>query len=211
MTYFENMWLFAVLLFGIIIVPGMDSLFVLANSLNGGRKLGFAAVAGIMLGGVFHTIFGAVGVGIILKLAPQLFSIMLVAGAAYMAWIGYTLMRSSITVDGVGVVTNRSLAVAFRQGAITCIINPKAYLFTIAVYPQFLKPEFGPIWAQAVVMGILTALMQLGIYGGLAIAAGKSRDLLIANPAATMFVGRAVGVLFFVAAAFTAWKVLGKF
>jgi threonine/homoserine/homoserine lactone efflux protein len=206
MTYTENLWLYTVLLFGIIIVPGMDSLFVLANSLTGGRKLGLAAVAGIMLGGVFHTLFGAVGVGIILKLAPALFTVMLVAGAAYMAWIGYTLMRSSITVEGVGVVTSRSLGVAFRQGSITCMLNPKAYLFTIAVYPQFIKPLYGPIWSQAVVMGILTALMQLGIYGGLALAAGKSRDLLIANPTATMLAGRLVGLVFIIAAGFTAWK-----
>ena len=206
MTYTQNVWLYTVLLFGIIIVPGMDSLFVLANSLTGGRKLGLAAVAGIMLGGVFHTMFGAVGVGIILKLAPALFTAMLVAGAAYMAWIGYTLMRSSITVEGVGVVTSRSLGVAFRQGAVTCILNPKAYLFTVAVYPQFIKPLYGPIWSQAVVMGILTALMQLGIYSGLAVAAGKSRDLLIANPTATMLAGRLVGFVFIIAAGFTAWK-----
>ena len=102
MTYTENIWLYTALLFGIIIVPGMDSLFVLANSLTGGRKLGLAAVAGIMLGGVFHTVFGAVGVGVILKLAPRLFTVMLVAGAGYMAWIGYTLVKSSIRVDAVG-------------------------------------------------------------------------------------------------------------
>ncbi len=205
MTYTENIWVFTVLLFGIVVIPGMDSLYVLANSLTGGRKLGFVAVAGLVLGGVFHTIFGAVGVGVILKLAPSLFTIMLVAGAAYMAWIGYTLMRSSITVAGVGVVSNRSLWVAFRQGVITCVLNPKAYLFTIAVYPQFIKPAYGPIWSQALVMGLLTALMQFSIYGSLAFAAGKSRDMLIANPTATMWIGRAVGFAFFVAAGFTAW------
>ncbi|MGB8314279.1 MAG: LysE family translocator, partial [Aestuariivirga sp.] len=51
MTYTENLWLYLVLLFGIIIVPGMDSLFVMANSLTGGKRLGMAAVFGIMLGG----------------------------------------------------------------------------------------------------------------------------------------------------------------
>ncbi len=205
MTYTENIWLYTALLFGIIIVPGMDSLFVLANSLTGGRKLGLAAVAGIMLGGVFHTVFGAVGVGVILKLAPRLFTVMLVAGAGYMAWIGYTLVKSSIRVDAVGKATSRSLGVAFRQGAITCMLNPKAYLFVIAVYPQFIKPAYGPIWTQALVMGVLTAFMQFSIYGGLAVAAGKSRDLLIANPMTTMWIGRGVGLAFIIAAGFTAW------
>jgi threonine/homoserine/homoserine lactone efflux protein len=206
MTYAENLWLYLVLLFGIIIVPGMDSLFVLANSLTGGRRLGLAAVFGIMLGGMYHTIFGAVGVGILLRLAPALLTVLLIAGAAYMAWIGYTLLKSSITVNAVGTATTRTWATAFRQGAITCMLNPKAYLFTISVYPQFIKPLYGPILGQALVMGVMTALMQLGIYGSLALAAGKSRDLLIANPRATMLIGRLVGLVFIIAAGITAWE-----
>src|SRR5215475_11561517 len=51
MSYAENLWLYFLLLFGIIIVPGMDMLFVLANALTGGRGAGLAATAGIMLGG----------------------------------------------------------------------------------------------------------------------------------------------------------------
>jgi threonine/homoserine/homoserine lactone efflux protein len=58
MTYTQNLWLYFVLLFGIIIVPGMDMFFVMANSLIGGRARGMSATAGIMVGGVFHTIFG---------------------------------------------------------------------------------------------------------------------------------------------------------
>jgi threonine/homoserine/homoserine lactone efflux protein len=50
MSYAENLWIFFILLLGIIIVPGMDTLFVLANALTGGRRPGFAAIAGIMAG-----------------------------------------------------------------------------------------------------------------------------------------------------------------
>ena len=58
MNYTENLWLFFVLLFGIIAVPGMDMLFVLANALTGGSNRGLAATAGIMLGGAVHTLNG---------------------------------------------------------------------------------------------------------------------------------------------------------
>ena len=97
---------------------------------------------------------------------------------------------------------------AFRQGAITCILNPKAYVFVLAVYPVFLQPRFGPVWSQALAMGILTALTQLGIYGGLALAAAKSRDLLMSNPATTIWIGRSAGVLFLCVAAITVWHAL---
>ena len=206
MGYTENLWLFFLLLFGIIIVPGMDMLFVLANSLTGGRNRGLAATGGIMLGGVVHSLNGALGVGLLMHFVPVLFNPLLLAGAGYMAFIGITLMRSSITVGNQAPVGSRSAWKAFRQGAVTCLINPKAYLFILAVYPQFLKPDYGPIWIQATIMGLMTVATQFLIYGGLAVTAGRSRDLLIANPGATAFAGRAAGLLLFAVSIFTVWE-----
>jgi threonine/homoserine/homoserine lactone efflux protein len=205
MSYAENIWIFFILLLGIIIVPGMDMLFVLANALTGGRRAGFAATAGIMAGGVVHTLFGTISVGVLMKLAPSLFTIMLFAGAAYMAWIGVTLVRSSITINAVEGVASRSLWTAFRQGMVTCVLNPKAYLFVFSVYPQFMRPRYGSLWFQAIIMGTMTVLTQFGIYGGLALAAGRSRNFLVSRPRVTMLVGRAAGYLFLTVAILTAW------
>ncbi|MBN8954007.1 MULTISPECIES: LysE family translocator [unclassified Rhizobium] len=206
MGYAENLWLFFILLLGIIIVPGMDMLFVLANSLTGGSNRGLAATGGIMLGGAVHSLNGAVGIGLLMHFVPVLFNPLLVIGGAYMAYIGYTLMRSSITVGGEGPAGSRSAWKAFRQGAVTCLINPKAYLFIFAVYPQFLKPDYGPMWIQAVIMGAMTIATQFAIYGALAVTAGHSRDLLVANPKATAFAGRAAGLLLVAVSIFTVWE-----
>ena len=67
------------------------------------------------------------------------------------------------------------------------------------------RPEFGPIWSQALVMGVLTAIMQFAIYGGLALAAGQGRDALVGNPQVTIWIGRGAGALFLAVALFTAW------
>jgi threonine/homoserine/homoserine lactone efflux protein len=166
MDYAQALWLYLVLLFGIIVVPGMDMFFVLANALTRGRKAGFAAVAGIMLGGAIHTLFGALAVGVLTQLPTMLFQAMILVGAAYMAWIGYTLLRSTITVDSIGGATARSDRVIFRQGLVTCLLNPKAYLFVLAVFPQFMRPEYGPIWSQAVVMGLMTSLCNSSSMAG---------------------------------------------
>ncbi|WP_342360354.1 LysE family translocator [Terrarubrum flagellatum] len=206
MSYAENLSLFFVLLFGIIIVPGMDMLFIVANALSGGRKAGLSATAGVIAGGTIHTLSGLIGIGLLLRLAPSLFNIVLLAGAAYMAWIGVTLMRSAITVEAVEGAPKRPAWTAFRQGAITCLLNPKAYLFTASVFPQFVRPQYGPLWSQGLAMGLMVAATQLSVYGGLALAAGKSRDLLTRNPGVTMAAGRAAGVLLIVAAALTAWE-----
>ncbi|MBB6410114.1 threonine/homoserine/homoserine lactone efflux protein [Mesorhizobium sangaii] len=156
MDYADNLWLFFLLLFGIIIVPGMDMLFVLANALTGGGNRGLAATGGIMLGGMVHTLNGAVGVGLLMHFVPILYNPLLIVGAAYMAFIGLTLMRSSIKVGHEGPAGSRSAWKAFRQGLVICLINPKACLFVFAVYPQFLKPDYGPIWIQVAIMGLMT-------------------------------------------------------
>jgi threonine/homoserine/homoserine lactone efflux protein len=205
MDYAQSLWIYLVLLFGIIVVPGMDMFFVIANALTGGRRAGFAAVGGIMLGGAVHTLFGAIAVGVLTQLPTVLFQAMILVGAAYMAWIGWTLLRSAITVDSIGQAKSRSDWVAFRQGLVTCLLNPKAYLFVLAVFPQFIRPEYGPIWAQALAIGSMTVTMQFLIYGALALAAGKGRDALIGNPQVTIWIGRGAGALFIVVALFTAW------
>lgn len=206
MSYSENLWLYFLLVSGIVIVPGMDMVFVLASSLSGGRKAGLSATFGIMAGGLVHTLYAALGVGMLLHFAPKLFDALLIVGAAYVAWIGWQLFRSSIVVDTVGSLDRRGLVTRFRQGALTSLMNPKAYLFMLAVFPQFLRPEFGPVWRQALVMLLVTWVTQLAIYGGLALAAARSRDALVASPAATRFIGRAAGVLLVGIAALTVWR-----
>ncbi|KQQ58961.1 threonine transporter RhtB [Rhizobium sp. Leaf311] len=206
MSYTENLWLYFTLLFGIIILPGVDMLFVLASSLTGGKRTGLAATSGIVAGGVVHSLYGAIGVGLLASLIPVLFKPLLIFGAAYKIWVGFGLVRSSIVIEGGEADASASAWRAFRRGIVTCLSNPKAYLFMMAVYPQFLKPAFGPIWIQGVIMGLMTAATQLAVYGTLAMTAGKSRDLLVSSPHVTVFIGRAAGLLLIVVAGFTAWE-----
>lgn len=205
MDYGQALWIYLALVFGIIVVPGMDMFFVLANALTGGRRLGMAAIAGIMLGGAVHTILGAVIVGAVTQLPQVLFQSMIVIGAAYMAWIGLSLVRSSIVVGSIQQLGPSSDWVVFRQGLITSLLNPKAYLFVLAVFPQFMRPEFGPVWSQTLVLGLITVVTQFVVYGAVALAAGRARDGLIGNPQATIWIGRSAGALFLLVAVFTAW------
>jgi len=206
MNYTENLWIFTALLFGIIVVPGMDMLFVMTNALTGGRRSGFAATSGIMLGGAVHTLTGTLGVSVLAFAMPWLRDPLILLGAVYMVWVGFGLIRSTITVDGVDAVSSRPLGTIFRQGLITCLLNPKAYLFIMAVFPQFMKVQYGPLWQQAITMGLLTVIMQLLIYGSIALAASTSRDFLLTNKSATIYAGRAAGVLIMAAAVWTAWQ-----
>jgi threonine/homoserine/homoserine lactone efflux protein len=114
-------------------------------------------------------------------------------------------MRSSIVIDAVPDAERRRLWVIFSQGTITCLLNPKAYLFTLSVYPQFLRPVYGPLWSQALVLGGLGVLMQFAIYGGMALAASQVRTFLVSSPAVTIWIGRIAGALFIAVALWSAW------
>ena len=94
----------------------------------------------------------------------------------------------------------------FRQAALTCLLTPKAYLFMLAIFPQFLRLEYGSLWVQAVALGLIIALTQTGIYGALALAAAGARQCLADRPGASVVAARAVGALLIVCAAFTAWQ-----
>jgi threonine/homoserine/homoserine lactone efflux protein len=200
MDYATNLGLYFVLVFGIIILPGMDMLYVITSALTGGRKAGLVATAGMMTGGAAHSVTGAVLVGIVLKYAPSLFTWMVYAGGAYMIWIGWQLVRSSITVSGATAAAPKRFSTIFLQALTSCLLNPKAYVFVFSVYPQFMKPQYGSLAMQAVAMGTITVLTQGGVYGGLALAAAKSREFLVGSPKSTIYAGRAAGGLLIAAA-----------
>lgn len=191
----EHLWLFALFVFGIIVLPGMDMAFVLASALADGRRAGFAAVAGMVAGGAVHTLMGALGVGLLLKLMPAAFNAVLVAGALYVAWMGVSLWRSPATLAQVGEQPSRPLPATFGRAAATCLMNPKAYVFMVAVFPQFVRPALGHVAAQIVAMGVIIALTQTLVYGCVALGAGSLRRLLATSLAAQARVARAVALL----------------
>lgn len=196
--------MFFVLVFGVILLPGLDMAFVLASSLVGGRRSGFAATAGIIAGGVVHVTMGALGIVAVLQLVPAAFNAVLLAGAVYIAWIGISLLRSREAFAGPARERARSLGATFRQGMVTSLLNPKAYLFTLAVLPQFLKPEYGDLGAQAVVLWLIIAATQLAVYGAMALAGDRAGAWFAERPAANIWLARIVGGLLLATAAYTA-------
>ena len=197
------LWLYFLLVAGIIALPGMDMAFVLASALTGGRRSGLAAVGGLVAGGWIHVAIGALGIGLLLQAAPGLFEALLVAGSAYVAWIGCSLLRGA-TALGEREASARPAHATFGRAVATCLLNPKAYLFTLAVFPQFLRGDRGPVALQVLAMAAITSCTQVAVYGGLALAAGRARHWLHGNPATQRALGRGVGVLLVVAAAWTA-------
>ena len=143
-----HLWLYFVMVAGIILLPGMDMAFVMASALVDGRRGGMAAVAGIVLGGVIHLLMGATGVALVLLSAPGLFNALLLAGALYVGWMGVSLLRGASALAEVRTAASRTSSATFGRAALTCLLNPKAYVFMLAVFPQFLRVEYGSLLTQ---------------------------------------------------------------
>lgn len=205
-TELSHLWLFFLLVLGIIVLPGMDMAYVMASSLTGGPRSGMAAVSGVVAGGAVHVVMGVLGIGILLKTFPGAFNAMLLAGAAYIAWIGWQLISGAAPLGEVRAGSSVTLSTNFRRGAVSCLLNPKAYLFMLAIFPQFLRPEYGSILMQAVAMGLIICLTQLGVYGAIALGASGLRVWLRGNPQKQIRLGQAIGALLILTATWTAWQ-----
>ena len=206
MSHAADLLLFATLVFGIIVLPGLDMAYVMGSSLTAGRRHGLAAVGGIAAGGVCHVVMTTLGISVLLKVIPAAFNALLLAGALYIAWIGISLLRAN---SAFGVQTEArtiSAWTTFRRGALTSLMNPKAYLFMLAVFPQFLHAEDGPLWAQSLVLWMIIAITQLTVYGAVALAAAQARGWLVRRPAAGLVTARVVGTVLIGAALLTGFE-----
>jgi len=206
MSHSADLLLFAVLVFGIIVLPGLDMAFVMGSSLTAGRRHGLAAVAGVAFGGVCHVVMATLGIAVLLKVVPAAFNALLLAGALYIAWIGISLLRADSAFGVQARGSAMSAWTTFRRGALTCLMNPKAYLFMLAVFPQFLRAEYGPLWSQALVLWVIIAVTQIAVYGAVALAAAQARGWLMRRPAAGLVTARVVGMVLIGAALFTGFE-----
>ncbi|AEG91472.1 LysE family translocator [Ramlibacter tataouinensis] len=198
-----TLWLFALFVFGIVVVPGMDMAFVLSSAVVDGRRAGLVAVAGLVAGGMAHVALGALGVGLVLQAAPAAFNVVLAAGCVYVAWMGVSLWRHPATLGEVQDLSSRSTGRTFCRAAATCLLNPKAYVFMVAVFPQFIRPGHGALLPQALALGAIVALTQVLVYGAVALGAGALRSRLERSRIAQVRTARAVALLLLATAAWT--------
>lgn len=205
-----QLWLFFTVVLGVVVLPGLDMACAVGSSLAGGRRAGLAAVAGIVAGGFCHVAVAGAGLGVVVQLFPAAYHALLLAGSLYMAWVGISLLRSGSGAGPAPLAEAGSRAAAFRRGAVTNLANPKAYLFMLAVFPQFVRPEQGPVVSQAAVLWVIIAATQAAVYGGLALAADRARAWLASSQAAGAVMGRAVGAFLLASALWAGWEGWGR-
>jgi threonine/homoserine/homoserine lactone efflux protein len=199
----SHYWLFFLLVAGIVAVPGMEMAYAMGSSMVNGRRVGFAAVMGSVAGAAVHILVSALGIGLLLQASPKAFNALLLVGALYVAWMGWALLRSPGALSEIGEPPQQTIWRTFLRAAGTNLLNPKAYVFMIAVFPQFLKPQYGSLVAQSLILWLLTAIAQIGIYGAVVLAAAQCRDWLRGSERNQKMVARMVGLMLLATAAWS--------
>lgn len=139
-------------------MPGPSTLYATAQTLALGKRGGLLAAFGIHAGGYVHVIAAALGLAALFSVIPILYSVMKLAGAAYLAWLGLKLIlnQQSLATDD----EQASQTTTFWQSATVEILNPKTALFYVAFLPQFTDTGAAfPLWAQLLLLGTIVNVM----------------------------------------------------
>lgn len=173
----------------LVCVPGADWAYVIAAALRG-RSVP-RAVAGLVSGYALHTALATAGLAVLVAGSPKLLTALTVAGAGYLLWLGWSVLRRPAVpgADGAPAAGEERL---FLRGATISGLNPKGLLLYLSVLPQFLtlRGAHLPVPAQTAALGLLHMALCAAVYLTVGVL---SRALLSARPAAARAVTRTSG------------------
>ncbi|OKK20890.1 hypothetical protein AMK16_10830 [Streptomyces sp. CB00455] len=195
----------------IILLPGPNSLYVLSVAARRGVRTGYRAAAGVWTGDTVLMVLAAVGAASLLQASPLLFGIVKLLGAGYLTWLAIGMMRGAWALwrsrraradmaaaigadasgDGAGEVER-----PYRRALLISLFNPKAILFLMSFFVQFVDPGYAYPALSFVLLG---GLLQIGsflyltllIFGGTRLSAAFRRRKRLSAGATS-----AAGVLF---------------
>lgn len=176
----HDLALFAATVFVLNATPGVDMALTVGATLRGGWRSGVAVVLGINLGCVFHTFAAAFGLAALLAASSEAFTVVKLAGAAYLLYVAWGMARSGLRPGPAAQApsgASPSFGRGVWQGFLTNALNPKVALFYLALLPQFIDAG-APNKTGAFVFLGLWFVVQGGLFSlGLVLLTALARRL----------------------------------
>ncbi|MEU9628070.1 leucine efflux protein LeuE [Streptomyces luteogriseus] len=192
----------------IILLPGPNSLYVLSVAARRGVRAGYTASAGVWCGDMVLMTLSAAGVASLLQANAVLFALVKYAGAGYLTWLAIGMLRAAWGMwrtrgerTAEGEVPAPAEERPFRRAFVVSLFNPKAILFFVAFFVQFVDPQYAYPALSFVVLGALAQLasvlyLSALIFGGTRLAAAFRRRRRLSagatSAAGALFLGFAV-------------------
>ena len=152
--------LFVAAAMALIVVPGPAVLYIVAQSVDGGRRAGLVSALGIATGGLVHVLAAVIGLSSLVLSSATAFAVVKYAGAAYLVLLGIRrlLEKEEARVE---LRTRRALRRVYGQGVVVNVLNPKTALFFFAFLPQFVDVDAGHVSVQLLVLGLTFVALAL--------------------------------------------------
>jgi len=163
----------------LLVVPGPAVLYIVASSIDGGRRAGAASMLGIQAGALVHVFAAALGLSGLLAASALAFDTVKYLGAAYLVAIGlWTLFRGGSPTDPDERRPPTRYRRRFAQGVVVQILNPKTALFFLAFLPQFVDQSAGRVGLQMLFLGLVFVALAIVSDGAWVLIAGTASERL---------------------------------
>lgn len=162
-----NLWTYLAGVVVIVLLPGPNSLYVLSVAAQRGVRKGYTGACGVFLGDTILMALSAAGVATLLHAQPIVFFAVKSLGAAYLCWMGYNMLRGALAAmrharanPGAAPAAPKQVDAGqpFRKALVISLLNPKAILFCVSFFIQFVDPAFEH---PALSFAVLGAIVQV--------------------------------------------------
>lgn len=161
----NELLIFALAALVLVISPGPNMIYLISRSITQGRKAGLISLIGVVAGFLFHIIMVSFGLTAILFAVPFAYTVLKTLGVAYLLYLAW----QAIKPGSKGVFETRkdlpedSPGKLFRMGFFTNVLNPKVAVFYLSLFPQFIKPEYGNVLIQSLLLGITQMMISFTV------------------------------------------------
>ena len=187
---------FAAMSFVLIVVPGPSVLFVIGRALAQGRRAVLTTVVGNTLGAYVVVVAVAVGIGAVVERSAVAFTVLKLAGAAYLVYLGIKAVRArgSLSTELAGNGPSRGGLRTLAEGFAVGVTNPKTIVFFAAVLPQFIDPAQGSVVVQMLLLGLIFNVIGVASDTVWGLVAAAARDWFGRSPRRLAMVGGVGGL-----------------
>ena len=182
----------------IVLLPGPNSMYVMTVAARRGVGAGLRGAAGIFVGDLILMILSVAGVASLVQTTPILFSILKYAGGAYLVWLGLGLLRSAWQRGSEVIEVPTDNRHPFKVALTISLLNPKAILFFVSFFIQFVDPSYANPLVSFVILGAivqlcsqlyLVSLVLIAVYFKTKLAQRSRLTMASKAGAGTLFVG----------------------
>jgi threonine/homoserine/homoserine lactone efflux protein len=188
---------FAAAAAALVVIPGPNLVYIITRGIQQGRRAAIMSSLGVQAGMVIHILLATFGLSALVARSPVLFDVLRYAGAAYLVFMGVSLLRRRHVVsDAPARLRPAPMRTLFLHGMAVNLLNPKVILFVLALLPQFVDPARGAAAPQMLVLGAVFIGVALVSDTSFALASGSVGMWLKRHPGSEQRRERVSGLVY---------------